>query len=94
MTDDTRAIAAKVRGVASEYDLSQEAVAALIGLVDRKAVGARFQGRVAFTATELFRFARATGEPIERFFPPIPAPVSDSSPESGAGAFLRSAGAA
>lgn len=70
MTDTiTAEIASKVRGIKGERNLSQERIAGIIGVSDRKSVGARLHGTVPFTAAELFRFAAATDVPIERLYP-------------------------
>ena len=72
MTDSTTAsIAAKVRGVKAEKGLTNDSIAQIIGVDDRKTVGARLAGKVPFSATELHRFAVATDEPVTRFFPDI-----------------------
>ena len=70
MTDSrTEQIAARVRGVKAERGFTNEDLARIIGVDDRKTVGVRLSGRVAFTAPEILRFAEATGEPVTRFFP-------------------------
>lgn len=65
----TEKIAARVRGVKAEHRLTDEQIALIIGVADRKTVGSRLKASTAFTAAELFRLATATNEPIIRFFP-------------------------
>lgn len=68
MTDGTAQIADKARGVAAEKRLSQETIAATLG-ISRQAVNARFNGKVPFTAPEILKLAEATDLPVSRFFP-------------------------
>jgi transcriptional regulator with XRE-family HTH domain len=68
MQVETDAIAGKVRGIAHEFQLTQQAVADVLGL-ERKAVSARWGGRVPFTGPELLKLSRVCGVPIARLFP-------------------------
>lgn len=68
MEDATARIANRVRGVTAELRVSQEAVAAVLGL-SRQAVNARFNGKVPFQATELLLLASHFDVPVSRFFP-------------------------
>lgn len=63
----SEAIGARVRGIAAESGRSQQAVADILG-IDRKSVGARMQGKVAFTGPELL-LSEAWDVPISRFYP-------------------------
>jgi transcriptional regulator with XRE-family HTH domain len=67
MQTDTDVIAGKVRGIATEYKLTQQDVAGVLGL-ERKAVSARWNGRVPYTAPELMALAKHLGVPIGSFF--------------------------
>lgn len=64
----SEAIGARVRGIAAESGRSQQAVADILG-IDRKSVGARMQGKVAFTGPELLLLSQAWDVPISRFYP-------------------------
>lgn len=68
MATTTERIANRVRGLAAEHRFTQAHIAALLGL-SRTSVVERFNGRVPFTATELFDLASAMGVPVDRFFP-------------------------
>lgn len=70
MPDESTRIANKVRGLASEHRCSQERVGEILGL-SRQAVNVRFNGRVPFTATELYTLACEWNTPIQRFYPEI-----------------------
>jgi transcriptional regulator with XRE-family HTH domain len=68
MQDELTLIADKVRGVAAEKRKDQEAIAGILG-ISRQSVSQRFNGRVPFTATEVYKLSLAWGEPVARFFP-------------------------
>lgn len=70
MTSATEQIAAKVRGVAAEHRFTQQRIAETLGL-SRTAVVERVQGRVPFTAPEVFALAAAFDVPVSRFFPDV-----------------------
>lgn len=72
MQDAQTRIADKVRGLAAEHRFTQQQIADAIG-VSRKAVVERIQGRVAFTAPEVFALAAAFDVPVSRFFPDVAA---------------------
>lgn len=67
MKDETEAIAGKVRAVAAEFGLTQQGVADVLGL-ERKAVVARWHGRVAYSGAELSVLARHLDIPVSTFF--------------------------
>lgn len=76
--DDTQAIASRVRGIRAEHSLTQPDLGSILG-IDRKSVGARLNGHVPFTATEILRLSNALARPIVDFFPqatPAPPPHS------------------
>lgn len=64
----TAQIADKVRGVAAEKRFTQQRIAETLG-ISRTSVVERVQGRVPFTAPELYELAVAMDAPIARFFP-------------------------
>lgn len=68
MTDTMHKIADKVRGVAAEKRCTHQQIAGILNL-DRKSVGARLNGRVAFTAAELHELSLALGVDVAEFFP-------------------------
>lgn len=68
MNGTTKLIANKVRGVAAEHGLTQQDIADTLRL-SRSAVVERFNGRVPFTATELYMLAATVDIPVGRFFP-------------------------
>lgn len=70
MTDATKRIADRIRGIAAENRLTQQEIAETIGL-SRTQVSERFNGKVPWTATEVYRLANHTGEPVDRFFPAL-----------------------
>ena len=70
MSDTKVRIADKVRGVAAEHRFTQQEVAEILG-VSRAAVVDRYNGRVAFTAPDIFALAVATQQPITRFYPEL-----------------------
>lgn len=71
MQAETSAIADKVRGIAHEYHLTQLDVADILGL-ERKAVSARYQARVPFTAAEVKKLATTIGIPAGAFYGEVP----------------------
>ena len=68
MPNDQKRIADRVRGIAAEHRLTQQAIADVL-TISRTSVNERYKGRVPFTATELLVLARQTGEPVSRFYP-------------------------
>ena len=68
MTETTKQIADKARGVAAEKRFTQARIAATLG-ISRTSVAERYSGRVPFTAPELFTLATAFDVDIARFFP-------------------------
>ena len=68
MTDASKAIADKVRGVAAEKRFTQARIADTLGIA-RSSVAERINGRVPFSAPELFVLAGAMSVSIVRFFP-------------------------
>lgn len=68
MTETTKLIADKARGVAAEKRFTQERIAATLGL-SRTSVAERYSGRIPFTAPEIFALASALDVDIARFFP-------------------------
>lgn len=68
MPDEMTEIADMVRGVAAEKRKDQEAIASILDL-SRQSVNLRLNGRVPFTAVELFRLSRALRVNVSRFFP-------------------------
>lgn len=68
MANTTERIANKARGLAAEHRFTQTRIANVLGL-SRTSVVERFNGRVPFTATELFELAAAMNVPVARFFP-------------------------
>lgn len=68
MTTTTTNIAYKVRGLAAERRLTQEQLASVLG-ISRTSVVSRLNGRIAFTAPEMYDLANAMNVPIERLFP-------------------------
>lgn len=68
MLTKTEAIAAKVRGVSAESRFTQQRMADTLG-ISRTSVVERMQGRVAWSAPELFALSLAMRQPIGRFFP-------------------------
>jgi len=60
-------VAANVRAEVARQDLSQQAVAELLG-ISQGAVSRRLAGRVDFSASELDTLARSMGIPVARFF--------------------------
>lgn len=68
MTTTTERIAAKVRGIAAEHRFTQQGIAEALG-ISRTSVVERINGRVPFTATELYKLALAMDVRVERFFP-------------------------
>lgn len=68
MANDQTRIANRVRGIAAEHELTQQAIAEVLQ-ISRTSVSERYKGRVPFTATELLALARTTNEPVSRFFP-------------------------
>lgn len=75
MANTTERIADKVRGFKAEKRLTEQRVADIVGL-GRSAVVQRMNGRVPWTATELFELAQATGTPVSRFFPDVTVAVA------------------
>lgn len=71
MQDAQTQIADKVRGIAAEKRLDQEAIAGILRL-SRQSVNLRFNGRVPFTATEIYTLAAELNVEITRFFPAVP----------------------
>lgn len=69
MSTTTKRIADKVRGVAAEKRFTQQRIANCLQL-SRYSVGQRINGRVPFTATELYDLAVLMNVPVSRFFPP------------------------
>jgi transcriptional regulator with XRE-family HTH domain len=72
MQVETVVIADTVRGIAHQHHLTQLDVAELLGL-ERKAVSARYQGRVPFTAAEIKKLSGSLGIPAGAFFGEVPA---------------------
>lgn len=70
MTSTTTAIADKVRGVAAEKRFTQQRIAEVLG-ISRTQITERYQGRVPFTATEIFTLAEALDVPLGRLFPDV-----------------------
>lgn len=70
MANTTERIANRVRGLAAEHRFTQSRIAGVLGL-SRTSVVERFNGRVPFTATELFDLAVAMQVPVGRFFPEV-----------------------
>ena len=68
MTETTKQIADKARGVAAEKRFTQEHVAKALG-ISRTSVAERYSGRIPFTAPEIFTLAAALDVDIARFFP-------------------------
>jgi hypothetical protein len=68
MASTTERIADTVRGVAAEKRFTQQRIADTLDR-SRTSVVERFNGRVAWTATELFELSVAMGVPVSRFFP-------------------------
>lgn len=68
MQDTTERIASKVRGVAAEHRFTQQRIADTLG-ISRTSVVERINGRVPFSAAEVFALSQATGAPLDRFFP-------------------------
>lgn len=69
MSNTTKRIADRVRGVAAEKRFTQAQVAEALG-ISRGSVAGRMNGHVPFTATELYELAAAMSVPVSRFFPP------------------------
>lgn len=61
-------IADLVRGVAARKRVTHQNLADVLGL-DRKSVGARLNGRVPFTAVELWQLSTALGVDVREFYP-------------------------
>lgn len=68
MASTTERIADKVRGVAAERRYTQQRIGEVLGL-SAPTVNARMNGRVPFTAAELYDLAAAMSVPVARFFP-------------------------
>jgi transcriptional regulator with XRE-family HTH domain len=68
MANTTQRIANRVRGVAAEHRFTQARIADVLSL-SRTSVVERFNGRVPFTAPELFELSTAMGIPVSTFFP-------------------------
>ncbi|MBL5974836.1 MAG: XRE family transcriptional regulator [Candidatus Leucobacter sulfamidivorax] len=68
MVDSAKIISDKVRGVAAEKRFTQQQVADSLG-ISRTSVVDRFNGRIPFTAPEVFALAIAMEVPVSRFFP-------------------------
>lgn len=70
MTETMTAIADRVRGIAAEKRYTQRRIAAVLGL-SRSSVTERLNGRVSFSAAELYVLANEMGVPVTRFFPEV-----------------------
>lgn len=68
MTSTTTAIADKVRGVAAEKRFTQQRIAEVLGIA-RTTLTERIQGRVPFSAPEIYALANAFDVPLARLFP-------------------------
>lgn len=68
MPNTNAVIADRVRGVAAEKRLNQQAVATILGL-SRTSIAERYSGRIPFTGPELYVLSSSLDVRIDRFFP-------------------------
>ena len=70
MKDTMKQIADKVRGVAAEKHVTQQAMANLLGM-SRAAFSDRINGKVPFGAHEILALANHFDVPVTRLFPDL-----------------------
>lgn len=68
MTNTTAKIADRVRGIAAEQRCTQQDIADALR-ISRTSVVERYNGRIAFTAPEIFALSVKMRVPVSRFFP-------------------------